>query len=112
MNNNKNVEQLIEEAMGSLDTVKRASPMPFLLTRIRARINKKNVTAWEKISWFIGRPSIAIPGLVILIVLNVLAVTFNKEDSFATTSEQISSSLTDEFTYTVATIYDLENIEP
>lgn len=112
MNKNRNIEQLIEEAMGSLDHIDRASPKPFLLTRIRARINRKNVTVWEKVSWLIGRPSIAIPGLVILIVLNVLAVTFNKEDSLVTTSEQVASSSADEFNYTVATIYDIENTEP
>ena len=112
MNNNKNIEELIEEAMGSLHNVKRAAPMPFLLTRIRARINKQHVTVWEKVSWLIGRPAIAIPGLVILIVLNVLAVTFNKQDNLVTTAEQIAPSSADEFTYTVATIYDLENTEP
>jgi len=112
MNKDKNIEQLIEEAMGSLDDVKRATPMPFLLTRIRARINKQNVSVWEKVSWLIGRPAIAIPGLVILIVLNLLAVTFNREDNLATTSEQIASSSPDELTYTVATIYDIENTEP
>ena len=48
MNKNENINKLIEEALNSVDDVKRAAPKPFLLTRINARMRKETESAWEK----------------------------------------------------------------
>jgi hypothetical protein len=111
MNNQEKINKLIEEALNSADHVKRASPMPFLQTRLNARINKLNEDTWDKASWFIGRPSIAVTGLALLIFINVMAVFFNRADnSISTATEQSTQDQADEFNYTVTTLY--ENIEP
>ena len=48
----------IEEAMQSIDGIEKASPRPFLFTRLEARMqNERNI--WSKISSFVARPVIA-----------------------------------------------------
>ena len=112
MNKKEQFNQWIEEAVASAGNIKRASPMPFLLTRINARLDKAKVTVWNKAGWLIGRPSIAIPGLAILIFINVMAVVFTRPGPVPTPTEQSAQATGDEFNYEVAIIYDIENIEP
>ncbi|MEP7143202.1 MAG: hypothetical protein ABI707_10050 [Ferruginibacter sp.] len=107
MNKKENINQLIDEAINSVEDVKRAAPMPFLLTRVYARLNKAKENMWEKATGFIGRPAIAIPGLILLIVINVTVVIFNRADPFTTSTEQSAQPSSDEFSDAVATIYDI-----
>jgi hypothetical protein len=67
MNKKEHINKLIEEALNSVDNVKRAAPKPFLLTRIHARMNKGTESVWEKAGWFIGRPAVAFTGLCMII---------------------------------------------
>lgn len=111
MNKNEQINKLIEDVLSSVDSVSRATPAAYLLTRINARLNKANETLWEKAGWFIGRPSFAITGLAMLIIINVVVVAFTKQNGFAAATEQASAA--DEVSYnTVASIYDIENTEP
>ena len=113
MNKQEKINQLIDQAINSTDGTARATPPPFLLTRINARLNKSTANSWEKISWFIGRPSIAIAGLAMLMLVNVLAIVYNKTEPVSTATEQSSQENLDEFSYTAATtIYDIDNTEP
>ncbi|MBC7889947.1 MAG: hypothetical protein H7Z13_18885 [Ferruginibacter sp.] len=112
MNKKEKINELINEAINSVDNIQRANPMPFLLTRVNARLNKKEKNVWEKAGWLIGRPAYAIPGLAMLILINVMVVVSNRTDPFTATTEQPTQYPTDEFSYTVSTIYDIENPEP
>ena len=112
MNRNENINKLIDEALSSVDDIKRAAAKPFLLTRIYARMNKGTETIWEKAGWFIGRPAVAFAGLCMIILINVMVVMFNGSANSDTVTEQITQTPADEFSYTVATIYDNENTQP
>ena len=113
MNKQEKINQLIEQAINSTDGAERATPPPFLLTRINARLNKSTVSSWEKLSWFIGKPSIAITGLAMLMLVNVLAIVYNKTEPISTATEQSTQENPDEFSYTAATtIYDIDNTDP
>jgi len=112
MNKKQNIDKLIDEAINSIDDVERAQPKPYLLTRIQARLNKKTDTGWEKAGWLIGRPVVAISGLVILMLVNTVAIVLNRAENFTAVTEQATQPGNDEFSYTVATIYDIENTEP
>jgi hypothetical protein len=112
MNNKDRINKLIDEAVNSTEGVRRAAPMPFLQTRINARLNNKNENIWERVSRFISRPSIAITGLMVIILLNVLVMVFNSADLTTSATEQPKQNGTDEFAFTVTAIYDFENIEP
>lgn len=112
MNKKEKINQLIDETLNSADQIKRAGPMPFLQTRLNARLTKMNANAWEKASWFIGRPSIAITGLALLLFINGMAVVLNRADTISVATEQPAQDAADDFAYSVTTIYDNENIEP
>ncbi|MEO6730362.1 MAG: hypothetical protein ABIN01_04040 [Ferruginibacter sp.] len=112
MNRKDQIHKLVEEAIDSIEHIQKASPKPFLLTRIDARLHRKNFSLWEKASWLIARPSFAIPGLVILIMLNVMTVLSNENTSVHISTEQQSGlPATDDFAYTDPGIYDIENTE-
>jgi len=112
MNKEEHINKLIEEIIGSADNVERAKPKPFLLTRINARLNRSNETIWEKVSWFIGRPSIAVTGLALLILVNSIAIVLNRTEPNTASTEQFAQDSSDDFAYSDATIYDIENTEP
>jgi len=113
MNKKEDIDKLINEALGSVDNVNRAEPKPYLLTRIHARMNRSTESVWEKAGWFIARPAVAFTGLCMLILINLTVVVFNnRSEASVASAEQAAQTQSDEFSYTVATIYDIENNQP
>ena len=112
MNKEEHINKQVEEALNSVNDVTRAVAKPYLLTRIHARMNKEKESFWEKAGWFIGRPAVAFTGLFMVILFNAVVIMSNKSTDSVNTSEQTAQTQTDEFSYTVATIYDTENTQP
>jgi uncharacterized membrane protein len=112
MNSNEHINKMIEEALQSVDNVERAAPKPFLLTRIHARMNWETASVWEETIRFITRPAVAFTGLCILVLINITVILSNKASNEVAPADQVVQSSTDEFSYTVATIYDYENTQP
>ena len=112
MNKKEQINKLIEEALNSVDNISRAEAKPYLLTRINARMRKGTESAWEKAGWFIGRPAVAFTGLCLVLLINVMVIVINNSSDTTTVAEQSVQTQTDEFSYTVATIYDNENTQP
>jgi hypothetical protein len=112
MNKQEQINKLVEEALDSVDDVQRAQPKPFLFTRINARINKASDSVWEKAEWLITRPAVAFSTLFLIAVINA-GVVFNYKTATQTTTVDVAVQNTaDEFSYTVAGIYDIENPQP
>lgn len=112
MDNEKHIEKLVDETMDSLDGAGRALPRPFLLTRINARLLKKEESVWERSARFVARPAVVIAGLCMIISINALVIVYNNSSPANTTVPDQLSNTTDEFSATVATLDDIENIEP
>jgi hypothetical protein len=74
-------------------------------------MNRPSGSVWEKTVFFISRPAVAFTGICLMLLINVLVITYNKT-SDNTASEMIVQNTTDEFTYTTTSIYDLENTQP
>lgn len=110
MNKREHINKLIDEALNSADDIERATPLPFLLTRINARLNKTKESMWEKAVWFIGRPIFAIPALATVLLINVSVIVFHRTEPFSV-AESIQTS-SDDYSYSAATIYDFENTAP
>ena len=107
------IYDLVEEAFNSFNNIERASPKPFLLSRVNSRLQKKKSSSWwENAALLIGKPSFAIPGLAMLMLINLTAVIFYATEPSTSISEQNIQASTDEFSYTIASIYDNENSEP
>ena len=113
MSKEEHINKLIEDALNSVDDIKRAEPEPYLLTRINARMNKGTESVWEKAGWFIGRPAVAFSGLCMILLINAMVVMFSKTSAPGATADAVAQQApADEFSYTVATIYDFENTQP
>jgi hypothetical protein len=109
MSDNKNIDQLVNDALGSIDDAERASAKPFLFTRIQAAMLRQPETYWEKTGRLIARPAVVIAGLCLVLVINLAAVinSNNKPDL----QEEITVN-TDDYSNTVAVVYDIDNNEP
>ena len=112
MNRQKNINKLIEESLNSMDDVKRAEPKPFLFTRINARMNKSTESVWEKAGWFITRPAVALAVVCLVLIINATAIFYNKAETQVATTDVAVQNTADEFSYTVAGIYETENTQP
>ena len=111
MNKEDHITKMTEAALDSLDGSVRAGVKPYLMTRINARLNNTKESIWERAGRFIARPAVVFTGLCMVIGINVLIIAFNNTSSEnSITAEQ--QLVTDEFSTTVATLYDTENIIP
>lgn len=111
MNNREHIDKMTDNALNSLNDAGRATPKPYLLTRINARLNKEQETLWESAGRFIARPAVVICGLCLIIGINVSVIAFNNSSvSGISAAEQLATP--DDFANNVATLYDIENNEP
>lgn len=112
MKNIETIHKLAEDALSSIEGIKRATVKPFLLTRIHARINKQTESLWEKAGRIISRPVVAFAGLCLIILINAAVIVSKNSSAQTSVAEQTTQAPTDEFSYTVATIYDYDNNQP
>ena len=112
MNSNENINRLINEALSSVDEIKRAEAKSFLFTRINARMNKSTESVWEKAGWFITRPAVALAVVCLVLIINATAIFYNKAETQVATTDVAVQNTADEFSYTVAGIYETENTQP
>jgi hypothetical protein len=111
MNKDQYISKMTEEAMNSLDGMSRAGAKPYLLTRINARLSNSGEGAWERAGRFIARPAVAFSILCMVIGINASIIFFSSSKAENTNNtEQLAAS--DDFSTTVASLYDTENTEP
>lgn len=109
----ENLDKLVQETLSSLDGVARATPAPFLLTRINARMASRNeaTSVWERAGWMLTRPKVAFTVLMLVLLTNILIITSaSKADSVSVQNTQVA---TDEYSInTASSLYDFENVQP
>lgn len=110
MNKQEQIDKMIEEALDSADNVQRAGARPWLYTRIQARMNKQSESVWEKTGRFIARPAVAFTGICLVVLINAAVVFYNKTTPANNNDVAVQNS-TDEFSYTVSGIYEMENTQ-
>jgi hypothetical protein len=113
MNNKQQLEQQVEAALNALDGATSATPKPFLLTRISARLLAKQESIWDKSLYFISRPAIAFAAVCIVIIVNIFAIA-NDDTANATVTDEVQYiyTLDDDDIASNTAIIDNENIEP
>ena len=107
--NDKNIDRRIEETLNSFDNIQRASPKPFLLTRINAQLNNKAKNIWEKTAFFISRPTVMLLGLSLVIAINLSVILINNF-SKNKLNEYSITSISEEEEYTIPFV-TIENNE-
>lgn len=108
MQNRHHIENKIEEALSSLDEIRRASPRPYLHTRVMARLQRERSSVWEQITGLLSRPIVAFAGIAIIVAANLFALYDQNRNSNSTATREISIS--DEYnpSSAVASLYDYE----
>ncbi len=110
----KNIDQLVDVAMQSLDGIERATPKPFLLTRIHAGRQKQVAVqnTWNRIAGFLSKPLVATAGILLILGINItiIAISKNKDRSFV--YDKVNNDNRDEYSLSVTTIYEIDNHEP
>lgn len=105
-------EQQIDAVIESLGGVSKASPAPYLLTRINARLGKDaDNSFWGRAGAFISRPAVAGFGLGVFMLVNCIAVTVLKNGNGKSVASQPGNT-NYEFAINVSSNYDIDNQEP
>ncbi len=105
-------DQKIEEILQSLDGIQRATPKPFLLTRINARLNNNVKSIWDRVAIFVARPATAIISLCMLLIVNLSVMVLHKPlRGNSVTEKQVTFSDEEEYSSSFATIDNIENPE-
>ncbi len=110
----ENLDKLVQETIDSFDGSTKASPAPFLLTRIRAKMGNRQSTpsVWEKAGIWLTRPSVAFAVLAIILLMNVYIIT-SAVNGNNTTGITTQNPPGDEYSMNVASsLYDFENVQP
>jgi hypothetical protein len=112
MKQRSDIEKRVEETLNSLDGIQRATPQPWLFTRVKARLMQEEKTAWGTMSSFLARPVITIAGLFIILTLNgiLLFNQVNKKSSSALLGGQNEQVMDSESLIASSSSFDYENL--
>ena len=111
MKSDDHINKLTEEALSSLDGVGRATPKPYLLTRLNARMQSEKESGWDNALRFISKPVVALAGLCLVITINAAVLSYNYPQKTTAVSEEQYASV-DEYSSPVTVLNDIENVEP
>jgi hypothetical protein len=101
----------IEDALNSLDGIKKASPRPFLFTRLEARMqSEKNI--WGRVSSFVGRPAIAFTCICFVLIINFMVILLSNNSFNSSTQQGNELAATDEYNQVSYNLYEFENPKP
>ena len=112
MGKRQNIPEKAQQTIDSLDGLQRATPGPFFFTRVMARVQREEASAWERAVAFLTRPMVVVATLSIIILLNATALylpTHSYEPS-ALVADQSDPSYTDDYV-AANTIYEFENAD-
>lgn len=73
MKSKSDIEKRVEEALNSLDGIQRATPQPWLFSRVKAKLLREaeeEKTIWGVLGSFLSKPVVAIAGLFLILFLN------------------------------------------
>jgi hypothetical protein len=114
MKNDENTAHKIEEAFNSIVAIQRATPKPYLLTRINTRLSNQVQSTWEKVALFISRPALMVLGVCLILAINISVILVNNSSKNNAVAERAANTIADEDEYstTIATIDNIETPEP
>ena len=108
-------QQKIEEILNSLDGCGPATPAPYLLTRVMAKMagSSEVQNVWSKLLNVITQPTIALGGLILIVMLNVFVyISYDDSNNLNTATAIKTSAANEDFVGSMTSIYEVENIEP
>jgi hypothetical protein len=105
------IHKKIDDVMQSMDGIDRASPRPFLFTRLEARMqNEKNI--WGKLSSFVARPFVAFACICFVLIINTMVIFLSNNSGNTLTQQGNELTTADEYSQVSTTLYEFENSQP
>lgn len=106
------IEKKVDQIMNSLDGIQRATPQPWLFSRIKGNLMQQyDKTVWEAIGSFLSKPAIAIAGLCLILMMNgYLLFNQKMEPSSAILIGQNEEPLDSESLMASSSSFDYENL--
>lgn len=105
------INKKVDTVLNSLDKIERASPAPFLFTRLEARMqNERN--AWSKISSFVARPAVAFACICFVLLINAIVIFLSNKPGTSLTQTGSELATADEYSQVSSTLYEFENVKP
>ena len=84
MKQRNDIGKRVEETLNSLQGIQRATPQPWLFSRIKKRLAEdEDRTVWGTVGGYLGKPAIAIAGLCVILMVNVFLVFNNQQNENA-----------------------------
>jgi hypothetical protein len=105
MNNKEHILEQAAKTLESLDHIQRAEANPYLLTLIKARLQKEEKSFWTLAFGLLSRPVFAIAAVLLIILLN-LTIILNQPTKTAPTQEE-EQYFASEYNLSGNTIYDV-----
>ena len=107
----KFLHKKIDDVMQSIDGIKRASPRPFLLTRIEGRMqNERNI--WATLSSFVAKPVVALICICFIVIINAMVIFMANSPSDSLTQQGNELAAADEYSQVSTAFYEFENPKP
>ena len=106
MNNNSDIQKQVHDTLDSLNGIQRAEPIPFLFTRVMARINNKQNSVWEKLSYVFSKPAVAFATVILFIAINAV-VLFSVAGNSPSAPQEPALMAGNDFGLSVNSIYDI-----
>lgn len=92
MKASKEITQIVEHTLDSLDGIQRAIAPPFLYTRIESALESKSVSVFQRMAIFISKPAVAIASFALLLCINsILILQQEKRSTYTNNYEQLIS---------------------
>ncbi len=112
MKQQNDIEKRVEQTLNSLDGIQRASPQPWLFSRIKGKLMQQDdKSVWGTIGSFLSKPVIAIAGLCLILMMNgYLLFNQKMEPSSAILIGQNEEPLDSESLMASSSSFDYENL--
>ncbi len=70
MKSSKDIAQLTDQVMNSLDGIQRAETQPFFYTRLMARMEGGEMNGWNRWMAYLSRPAVSLALLLVFLMIN------------------------------------------
>ncbi len=107
----RDLHNKIEEALQSLDGITKATPRPYFITRLEARMQREK-SKWDIISSFVSRPAIVFAGICFILVINVAVILTSSSLNNPALQQNNEISAADEYNSVSAPLYEYVNATP
>jgi hypothetical protein len=110
MKNSQHIQKEVDETFNSLDGIQRAQANPFLFTRIKEKMTKRETGVWGMAISIISRPVFAVAAIVLIVLINLAIFFQNQPEPIQTSTQDGEQLFASEYNLGGVTMYD-ENMD-